>query len=228
MVIPTYNEKDNIGLLLEQIFSLGISDLSVLVVDDNSPDGTAEVAEEYGRKFPIRVLRRPKKQGIGKAYAEGFKKVLLEKPDFIIQMDADFSHDPRVIPRFLEKIKNCDLVLGSRYIPGGGIENWNWLRRFISYSGNLYARLILGVKIKDLTGGFKCFRREVLEKINLKDLNSVGYCFQIETTYKILKKGFRVCEIPITFTERRIGASKFNLGIILESFIKVFLMRFHG
>ena len=174
-------------------------------------------------------MHRQKKEGLGRAYVEAFRNVLeRDNPDFIIQMDADLSHDPAAIPLMLEKIKNCDLVLGSRYIRGGKVENWAFLRKFISRFGNLYARTILGLPYLDLTGGFKCFRRKVLENIDLSSLSSTGYNFQIETTYKAHKKGYKICEIPISFTERKIGNSKFNLGIILESFWKVLLLRFRS
>ena len=229
-IIPTYNEKENLKNLIEQIFALNIQGLSVLVVDDNSPDGTGKLADELAQKYPLEILHREKKEGIGKAYIAAFRKVLAaeEKPDFIIQMDADLSHDPAIIPMFLEKIRECDLVLGSRYIPGGKIVNWDKIRQAISRFGNFYARAVLGLPYKDITGGFKCFRREVLESIDINALNSIGYCFQIETTFLARQKGFKICEVPITFTERKFGVSKFNFGIMLESFIKVFLMRFNG
>lgn len=228
IVIPTYNEKDNLGILIEKIFSLKIPELSLLIVDDNSPDGTANLAAEFSKKYPIQIMRRQEKTGLGKAYVAGFNEILRQdqKPDFIIQMDADLSHNPEIIPKMIEKIKECDLVLGSRYIPGGKIENWDFFRKLVSRFGNIYARIILGLPYRDLTGGFKCFRRKVLEYRDLGSLSSTGYNFQIETTYKAHKKGYKICEIPITFTERKSGVSKFNLGIILESFWKVLLLRF--
>lgn len=236
-VIPTYNEKDNLGVLVEKIFSLKIPELSLLIVDDNSPDGTGRLAEELAEKYPstssgqvpLKVMHREKKSGLGRAYVDGFKEILRQaqdKTNFVIQLDADLSHDPAVIPKMLAKIQDCDLVLGSRYIPGGKTENWDFFRKLISRFGNIYARNILGLPYHDLTGGFKCFRREVLENISLDSLSSTGYNFQIEMTYKAYKKGYRICEIPITFTERKSGVSKFNLGIILESFWKVLLLRF--
>lgn len=228
VVIPTYNEKNNLGFLTEKIFSLKIPNLSLLIVDDNSPDGTGKFAEELANKYPIKVIHREKKEGLGRAYVDALKKLLSgsDRPDFVIQMDADLSHDPAAIPQMLEKIRDCDLVLGSRYIPGGRTENWDFFRKLISRFGNIYARSILNVPYHDLTGGFKCFRREVLENIDLDLLSSTGYNFQIETTYKAHQKGYKICEIPITFTERKSGVSKFNLGIILESFWKVLLLRF--
>ena len=274
VVIPTYNEKENLGILVEKIFSLKIPDLELLIIDDSSPDGTGQLAEELAKKFPIKIMHRSEKSGLGRAYVDGFKQVIADKPDFVIQMDADLSHDPAAIPQMLEKAvypfiasspsviasppsviasgtkqsynnannqtgkiatsdrgrirddEPCDLVLGSRYTPGGKIENWDFFRKLISRFGNIYARIILSLPYRDLTGGFKCFRREVLENIDLDSLSSTGYNFQIETTYKAHKKGYKICEIPITFTERKSGVSKFNLGIILESFWKVLLLRF--
>ncbi len=228
VVTPTYNERQNIVLLAEKIFALGIPELSVTIVDDNSPDGTGKLAEELSARYPLRVIHREKKLGLGRAYVEAFRNVLEnEKPEIIIQMDADLSHDPKAIPLFLEAISDSDVALGSRYIPGGRIENWNTMRQWISKISNVYARIVLGLPYRDLTGGYKCFRKEVLEKINLDSLSSVGYNFQIETTYRAHKKGCRIREIPITFTERKSGASKFNIGIILESFIKGLLLRLH-
>ncbi len=225
VVTPTYNEKDNLPLLVKKIFELKIPNLRLVVIDDNSPDGTGKIAHELARNYPITVIDREKKSGLGTAYIQGFREVLKDSPDYIIEMDADLSHDPQVIPQFLEAIKNCDLVLGSRYIKGGRIQNWDVLRKLISYLGNLYARIILSLPYRDLTGGFKCYRRAVLENLDLESLSSIGYNFQIETTYRAHLKGYRICEVPITFTERKTGASKFNLKIILESFIKVLLLR---
>lgn len=221
-IIPTYNEKDNISRLIEALFHFQYEDFTVLVVDDNSPDGTGEEVEKLRGTHPtLQIIHRREKLGLGTAYVEGFQKALTEGAERIIQMDADWSHDPKYIPLILEALKEADLVLGSRYIPGGGIENWSAVRKAISRFGNLYARAILRVSVKDLTGGFKCYRRKALEAIGLDGLSSVGYNFQIETTYKAYKKGFRVREIPIVFTERKLGQSKFNIRIILESFWKV-------
>ena len=227
VVIPTYNEKDNIGKLIKQVFDLGIEGLEILIVDDNSPDGTGEVVIELSQKYPIKIISRKEKRGLGTAYAAAFKLLLnqKEKPDYIIQMDADLSHNPAIILVFLNKIKECDVVLGSRYVKGGGVKNWGLLRRVISYWSNIYARLILNLPYRDLTGGFKCWKREVLEKIDLDSLSSVGYNFQIETTYKARQLGYKICEVPIIFTERKLGQSKFNLDIIWESFIKVLWLR---
>ncbi|MDP1719112.1 MAG: polyprenol monophosphomannose synthase [bacterium] len=249
VVVPTYNEKDNLPVLAEKIFALKIPDLRLMVVDDNSPDGTGRIADELRNKYasagsasspqagsaqvPITVIHRSEKSGLGTAYVTAFKYILSQDPHisgspishYVIQMDADLSHDPAVIPAMLEKIKTYDLVLGSRYIPGGKIENWDPFRRFISRFGNICARIVLGLPYHDLTGGFKCFRHELLQKINLNKLSSVGYNFQLETTYQAHKLGARIVEIPITFTERKIGASKFNIGIIIESALKGILMR---
>lgn len=227
IIIPTYNEKNNINKLLESIFRLNIKDLCILVVDDNSPDGTGQLVEELKNKYPnLDIMHRQEKAGLGMAYIAGFKEALKRGADYIFEMDADLSHDPKYILDFLQAIKNNDLVLGSRYIKNGGVKNWNLFRRLISKFGNIYSSLILDLPYRDLTGGFKCYRREVLEKINLDSLSSVGYNFQIETTYKAHSAGFKIKEIPIIFTERAEGKSKFSLKIILESFWKVLVLRF--
>ncbi|OHA05802.1 MAG: hypothetical protein A3I44_01865 [Candidatus Sungbacteria bacterium RIFCSPLOWO2_02_FULL_51_17] len=229
IVIPTYNERDNLRPLIEGVFSLGLPNIQVVVVDDNSPDGTRALAEELAKTYPLLIIHRKVKTGIGAAYVEAFQTILNDpqKPDYIIQMDADLSHDPRTIPAMLAHAEKYDVVLGSRYITGGAIVNWDLTRRLISRFGNFYARTVLWLPYRDLTGGFKCFRREVLEHIDLASVSSVGYCFQIETTLKAHRKNYRITEIPISFTERRVGASKFKASIMLESFMKVFFMRFH-
>lgn len=226
IVIPTYNERENLERLVAAIFRLPIPNLRILIVDDNSPDGTGELAEELSRKFPLSVIHRESKQGLGTAYAAAFKKILSEMPEaeFIFEMDADFSHDPITIPELLKTAQSCDLTIGSRYVKGGAIRNWNWFRRALSYGGNLYARLVLRVPYRDLTSGFKCYRRRVLQSIDLNLLDSVGYNFQIETIYKTHRAGFKIREIPITFTERREGKSKMHLAIVLESFFKVLVL----
>ncbi len=227
IIIPTYNEKENLKKLLPQIFDLNIEGLSVLVVDDNSPDGTGELVEELKKdNLSLDVLHREQKMGLGRAYVAGFKEALARGADYIFEMDADLSHDPKYLPDFLEEIKMADLVLGSRYIKGGGVSNWNLPRRLISRFGNIYARNILWMKPHDLTGGYKCYRRQVLEKIGLDELSSVGYNFQIETTYKVYKLGFKIVETPIIFTERAEGKSKFSPKIMLESFWRVLILRF--
>lgn len=228
VIVPTYNERENLPLLAEKVFSLHIADPHLLIVDDNSPDGTAEIAECLAKIYPITILKREKKEGLGRAYCDAFRLVLRMFPEaaHIIQMDADLSHDPADIPRLLKAGQKTHLVLGSRYIPGGRIENWRWARKMVSWIGNIYARWMLWLPYRDLTGGFKCWRREALAMLNLDNISSLGYNFQIETTYQSHKKGFSIREIPIAFTERRVGASKFNIKIILESFLNVFLMRF--
>lgn len=228
VVTPTYNEKDNLPLLVEKIFNLKIPNLTLVIVDDNSPDGTGKLADKLAESYPIQVIHRSQKLGLGTAYTTAFEQILKEKPNYIIQMDADLSHDPTMIPKMLESITTCDVVIGSRYVKAGGIENWNWSRRLISRFGNLYARLILNLPYRDLTGGFKCWRRKVLEKIDFNALSSIGYNFQIETTYRAHKLGCKIKEIPIIFSERKVGDSKFNASIILESFIKVLLLRLRG
>lgn len=227
LVIPTYNEKENITKLLLKIFSLPLEDMHVLIVDDGSPDGTGEAAEQLRATYPnLEVIHRPQKAGLGMAYVIGFKAALARGADFIFEMDADFSHDPAYVPKLLEAAKAADLVLGSRYVPGGGVSNWNWLRRLISRFGNVYARIVLGLPYCDLTGGFKCYRRAVLEKIDLDRLSSVGYNFQIETTYKAHRLGVRIVEVPIVFCERAEGQSKFDVKIVVESFWRVIRLRF--
>ncbi|MEK7599142.1 MAG: polyprenol monophosphomannose synthase [Patescibacteria group bacterium] len=232
IIIPTYNERGNLETLVKKIAGAGIPDFKIIVVDDNSPDGTGRIAEKLAENYPLRVLHRTEKFGLGTAYVHAFKKILSGAfddwgcPEFIIQMDADLSHDPKDILRMLAKARDCDLVLGSRYVPGGKIENWGIGRRLLSRFGNVYARMILNLPYCDLTGGFKCFKRHVLQNLDLDLLSSVGYNFQIETTYRARQKGYKICEIPITFTERKIGKSKIDLGIIIESFWKVLLLRF--
>lgn len=231
VVTPTFNERNNIPILVEKIFSLKIEGLNLYVVDDNSPDGTAGVVKELSLKYPaVTLIFRPAKEGLGRAYTAVFKQILSldDKPDYIIQMDADLSHDPKVIPCMIAKIGECDVVLGSRYIKDGGIKNWDLLRRLISRFGNFYTRVVLGLTYRDLTGGFKCWRRAVLEEIDMDSLSSVGYNFQIETTYKAHRLGFKICEVPIIFIERKSGISKFNLSIIWESFIKILVLKYEG
>lgn len=229
IITPTYNEHAALPDLIQRIASLGIPHCTVVVVDDNSPDGTGALADDLAKAYPIHVIHRPRKEGLGKAYVQAFMKLLTlppeTRPTYVIQMDADLSHNPADIPRFLEKIESCDVVLGSRYVRGGSIENWDAIRRFISRFGNIYASLALGLPFRDLTSGYKCFRFEVLKELDFMSISSIGYNFQIETTYRAYKKGFRICEIPIIFTERKTGMSKFNIGIILESFWKVLLLR---
>lgn len=231
IILPTYNEINNLERLVNTIlviFNKNEAAGNIIIVDDNSPDGTGQIAQKLSLTHPNQVfyISRSKKQGLGSAYILGFKKALKLGAKYIFEMDADLSHCPEDIPRFLEKIKNYDLVLGSRYIKDGKIENWNFNRKLISRGGAIYAKTILDIPINDLTSGFKCFRREVLEKIDLDNIKSDGYAFQIELTYKALKEGFKIKEIPITFYERKAGISKFSKGIFLEAIFMVWKLRF--
>jgi len=226
VVIPTYNERGNIETLLGQLFALRVEGLNVLVVDDNSPDGTGALVESLrAGNDRLSVLHRTVKEGLGPAYVAGFRAALAEGADIICEMDADLSHHPSYLPTMLSMLSKCDVVLGSRYVAGGGVSNWNWTRRLISRFGNAYARAVLTLPYRDLTGGYKCYRRAVLEQIGLDNLSSVGYNFQIETTYRAHRVGFRIREVPIVFVERAQGTSKFNAKIVLESFWKVLMLR---
>ena len=198
----------------------------VLVIDDNSPDGTGVLADELAAELDgVEVLHRPRKEGLGPAYLAGFRRALELDAELVVEIDCDFSHDPADVPRLLDAAGDADLVLGSRYVRGGSVENWGAVRRAISAGGSLYARLLLGVPVRDLTGGFKCFRRAVLEAIDLEAIHSRGYAFQIETTYRALRRGFRVREIPIRFADREVGGSKMSRSIVLEAIWKVPLLR---
>lgn len=225
--IPTYNERDNIGPITQAVLAADPR-VDILVVDDNSPDGTGQLADELAAKDPrVRVLHREKKEGLGRAYLAAFRWALAEGYTYILEMDADFSHDPRYLPTFLDAAEGgADLVLGSRYVDGGGTVNWGVGRKIISRGGSLYARSILGVDVRDLTGGFKCFNRRVLESINLDEVRSTGYAFQIELTYRTLRKGFTVREVPIVFEDRRVGHSKMNKKIFVEALGMVWKLRF--
>lgn len=225
IIIPTYNEKENIQRLVQALFDLG-QEIEVLIVDDSSPDGTGDIADRLAsRDGRVHVLHRPGKLGLGSAYIQGFKFALHHGYDLIFEMDADFSHDPRYIPLFLEKIQECDLVLGSRYVYGVNVINWPMSRLLLSYFANLYTKVITGLPIKDATGGFKCFRRKTLEAIDLDQVKSDGYSFQIEMTFKCWKKGFRICEIPIIFYERQKGHSKMSKKIVREATVMVWRLR---
>jgi dolichol-phosphate mannosyltransferase len=225
--IPTYNERDNIRAICEAVLAADPR-VDILIVDDNSPDGTGQVADELSAAEPrIKVLHREKKQGLGRAYLHAFRWALDAGYDYVIEMDADFSHDPRYLPGLLdEAMSGTDLVLGSRYVRGGGTVNWGVMRQVISRGGSLYARSILGVRVRDLTGGFKCFRRKVLESLDLEHVKSSGYGFQIELTYRTLQKGFKVKEIPIVFEDRRVGQSKMSRKIFVEALTVVWKLRF--
>ncbi len=225
--LPTYNERENIEAMVEALGGvLDTSRDSVLVIDDASPDGTGEIADRLAAALPwVSVLHRERKEGIGPAYMAGFRKSLAEGAELVLEMDCDFSHDPAGVPRLIAAADDADLVLGSRYVAGGGTENWGALRRFVSRAGCLYAQILLGVGVRDLTGGFKCFRREALEAIDLDAISARGYGFQIETTYRVLRAGLRVQEVPIHFVERRAGASKMTGSIVAEAAWRVPLLR---
>ncbi len=227
IIVATYNEKGNIEKLLGEIFFV-VPEVDVLVIDDNSPDKTYEIVEElakdrYGDK--LFLMKRSGKLGLGTAYIAGFNWGIERQYDVIMHMDADFSHNPRYIPEFFEAIKTNDLVLGSRYIKGGGVVNWGLKRKLISMGGSIYSRMILGLKTRDLTGGFKCFRRNVLEAIDVNKLKSTGYSFQVETTYKTFLNGFKIKEIPIVFEDRVVGQSKMSSGIFLEALLMVIKLK---
>jgi dolichol-phosphate mannosyltransferase len=227
--MPTYNEASNVEAIVGAALEHLPPRRRVLVVDDSSPDGTGEIANRLtAESADVSVLHRPRKQGLGPAYVAGFQAALEGGAAVICQMDADFSHDPADLPRLLEALAEADLALGSRYAGEGRVEEWGPLRRAISRGGSAYARAALGVDIRDLTGGFKAFRREVLEAIDLDELASLGYAFQVETTYRAIRRGFRVVEVPITFRERRVGNSKMSRGIVLEAAWRVPLMRLRG
>jgi dolichol-phosphate mannosyltransferase len=229
LILPTYNEAENIEPLvraaLPQLESTGLEH-KVLIVDDNSPDGTGRIADRMADESDrVRVLHRPLKQGLGRAYLAGFEVALAEGADLILEMDSDFSHDPADLPRVIAATGAADLVLGSRYVPGGGVEDWGIVRRAVSRGGSAYARLLLGVPVRDLTGGFKCFHRHVLETIDLDGVHANGYGFQIELTYRAVQAGFTVTEVPIMFRERRVGRSKMTARIALEAVWKVPALR---
>jgi dolichol-phosphate mannosyltransferase len=226
--LPTYNEVENVRPIIEAILT-ATPEVDVLVIDDDSPDGTGRVAGEIAAREPrVHVLHRAGKEGLGKAYLAGFTWALGRGYRLVLEMDADFSHDPKYLPLMLEKAKEADLVLGSRNVPGGGTVNWGLGRKALSRGGSFYARTILGLPVRDLTGGFKCFRREVLETIDLPSVQCSGYAFQIELTFRAARKGFRVAEIPIVFVDRRVGHSKMSRRIVLEAIAKVWSIRFSG
>jgi dolichol-phosphate mannosyltransferase len=225
VIIPTYNEAENIVRLLPQVLKQDAG-IEAMVVDDGSPDQTAaRVRAMQNGEARIHLIERPGKMGLGSAYVEGFKFALRNSFDFIFEMDADFSHDPNDIPRFLNEIADADLVTGSRYISGVRVLNWPIRRLMLSYSANLYTRIMTGLRLHDATGGFKCFRRAVLEAIDLDKIRSNGYAFQIEVSFKAWKKGFRIREIPIVFLDRTVGNSKMSRGIISEAFFMLWKLR---
>jgi dolichol-phosphate mannosyltransferase len=217
VVVPTYNERDNLPLLVASL--LRVPTLRILVVDDASPDGTGAVANELARSTGSRVavLHRTGARGLGRSYVDGFRHALSSDATAICQMDADFSHDPGDVPRLLEQIADADLVIGSRYVRGGRIENWPRRRRLLSVLGNRYVRAITGLQIRDCTAGFRCWRRQALERLPLEQIHSSGYAFQVEMVWEAASAGCRIAEVPITFVERRHGASKLSSGVIIEA-----------
>ncbi len=227
VILPTYNEAENLERIVGAVLEHLPSSRRVLIVDDNSPDGTGEIAERLAEADEsVAVLHRERKEGLGPAYLAGFRVALEGGAERIIEMDADFSHDPGYLPGLIEATERADLAIGSRYVPGGGITEWGPLRRFISRGGSAYARAALGLPVKDLTGGFKCFRRIVLETIDLDTIEARGYAFQVETTYRAIKSGFRVVEVPIVFKDRVDGTSKMSKSIVAEAMWRVPVMRF--
>ena len=217
VIIPTYNERNNVEQILEAV--MGVDErIEVLIVDDNSPDGTGELADKIAASNPrVHVMHRKGKLGLGSAYRDGFRYALEYDYELIFEMDADFSHDPRYLPDFLEAIRDNDLVLGSRYVSGVNVVNWPMRRLMLSYGASYYTRAITGMPIKDPTGGFKCFRRRVLESLDLNRIQSDGYSFQIEVSFKVWRKKFRIKEIPIIFVDRHSGTSKMNRRIVFEA-----------
>lgn len=221
VILPTYNEAENLGPMVQAILELDHG-LEILVVDDNSPDGTGDIADELAGQHPeVHVVHRAEKMGLGPAYIEGFEWALARGYDFVYEMDCDFSHDPADLPRFLDEIKEADLVIGSRYIPGGQTPDWSLKRRLISRGGNIFSRFLLGLKTHDCTGGYRCYRAELLEDIPWEDICAHGYGFQVGVVYHVEKLGARIREFPITFRDRRVGESKMSTGIISEAFTYV-------
>lgn len=226
IVIPTYNEVDNLRPLLQKLFTYAPT-TDVLIVDDNSPDGTGQLADDiHNEDARVHVMHRAGKMGLGTAYIAGFKYAIEHGYNAAFEMDADFSHDPRYLPDFLKKIEQADLVIGSRYVAGGDTPNWSLSRRFISGGGNIFARFMLGMPVHDCTAGYRCYRREVLERIDLDTVESQGYAFQVEMAYRVKQHGFKIVETPIIFLDRRVGKSKMSRAIFLEAFIYVLRTRF--
>jgi dolichol-phosphate mannosyltransferase len=226
VILPTYNEAENIEPLVEAVREQLPESRRVLIVDDDSPDGTGGIADHLAAEHDdVAVLHRAVKEGLGPAYIAGFREALAGGAELVIEMDADFSHDPAYLPQLLRAAEDADLVIGSRYVPGGGVTDWGPVRRLISRGGSAYARAALGIEIRDLTGGFKCLRRQVLEAIDLDSIDSLGYAFQVEVTYRAIQAGFRVVEIPIVFRDRREGNSKMTKAIVAEAMWRVPAMR---
>ncbi|KMQ51773.1 Dolichol-phosphate mannosyltransferase [Chitinispirillum alkaliphilum] len=225
IIIPTYNERENIALLIPEIKKI-VPDAHILVVDDSSPDKTSDCVKELSKAIPgVHILDRPRKEGLGKAYISGFKWALERDYELIFEMDADFSHNPQYLPSFIESAKENDLIIGSRYICGVNVVNWPMNRLLLSYFANLFARKLTGIPVKDCTGGFKCFRRKVLESLNLDSIASSGYSFQIELNFFAWKKGFKLKEIPIIFADRQRGVSKMSTKIIREALFLTWKLR---
>ena len=226
IIIPTYNEMENIQRMIPDLLDRYEKNLDILIVDDNSPDGTGNFVEEISKtNVRVKLLRREKKMGLGTAYTEGFKYALKNDYDYIFEMDADFSHDPKEIKNFLNAMNEYDLVLGSRYVKGVNVVNWPMRRLLLSYFANYYTRFVTGLPIRDATGGFKCFKRKVLESINFDKVKSNGYAFQIEMTFKAWRKGFKIGEIPIVFVDRTMGHSKMSKKIVREAVVMVWKLR---
>jgi dolichol-phosphate mannosyltransferase len=224
--LPTYNERENLEAMVAALGDVLPDDGRILVIDDNSPDGTGAIADRLAaERDDVDVLHRPHKEGLGPAYLDGFRRALELGADLVMEMDCDFSHDPNDVPRLVAAAEDADVVLGSRYVPGGGTRNWGLVRRLISRGGSLYAQILLGLRIRDLTGGFKVYRRVVLETIDLEAIHSKGYAFQIEGTYRALRAGFRVVEVPIVFADREVGGSKMSRSIVFEAVWKVPALR---
>jgi len=225
--LPTYNELENLEAMVTALSGVLREGDRVLVIDDASPDGTGELADRLATEYPfVGVLHRAAKEGLGPAYIAGFRRALADGAELVLEMDCDFSHDPADVPRLVAAAEGgADLVLGSRYVPGGAIPNWGAVRRFVSLGGNLYAQAMLQSRLRDLTGGFKCFRARVLETIDLGAIGSRGYAFQIETTYRVVRAGFEVVEVPISFSDRELGHSKMSKAIVAEAIWKVPLLR---
>ena len=228
--LPTYNERENLEPMIEALEAVLRDGDRVLVIDDGSPDGTGEIADRLAAEHGfVDVLHRPSKEGLGRAYIDGFRHVLETDAELVLEMDCDFSHDPKDVPRLIARAEEgADLVLGSRYVPGGGTRNWGLARRVISKGGSLYTALFLRMGVKDPTGGFKCFRRETLERLDLDAITPRGYAFQIETTYRVKQLGLSVVEIPITFADRTAGHSKMSRAVVLEAVWRVPLLRLRG
>jgi len=229
--LPTYNERENLEPMVRALGGqLDTTRDRVLVLDDNSPDGTGQIADALAAELPwVEVLHRPGKAGLGPAYIAGFRQALAAGAELVLEIDCDFSHDPKDVLRLIAACESgADVALGSRWVPGGGTVNWGRGRMFVSRGGSLYARMILGVGVRDLTGGFKCFRRAVLERIDLDAIKAKGYGFQIETTYRALRAGFTVTEIPINFVDRRVGESKMDGSIVVEAMLQVPALRYRA